>query len=107
MANYEIEMKYFRSDVKMAMGANLSSDKIKEIGANSKVRLSATDSGATGVSWVTVKMSSDDEIPLRQCVKEIVRLYGKPDLPGSLFGGAAKKKGKELVVSVMNELGIK
>ncbi len=107
MANYEIEMKYFRGDVKMAMGTNLSSDKIKEIGANSKVQLSATDSGATGVSWVTIKMSSDDEAPLRQCVKEIVRLYGKPDLPGSLFGGGAKKKGKELVVSVMNELGIK
>lgn len=107
MAAFEIEMQYYRNDVKQAMGANLSSDKIKEIGANSKIQMSVKDSAATGVSWVVVKMSSDDEAAVRQCVKEIVRLYGKPELPGGLFGGSAKKKGKELVASVMNELGIK
>jgi len=106
MNGTEVELQYFRNDVKRFVGTDINIDFIKEIGSKYKTNMKIKEKSPSGYSQVIINITAEDEAALKECVREILRLYGKPDLPMSLFGGGSKKKGNELVKSVMKELGI-
>ena len=102
----EVQLLYFKRDVKRLKGIDLSNDKINEICAKNGVNVKFKDKTPGGMPQLSIDMYTIDELALKACVKEILTLYGKPDLPGGLFLSVEKKRGNELVKSVMKELSL-
>lgn len=106
MMETEVQLLYFRRDVKRIKGIDLNNDKINEICTKNGVSVKFKEKTPGGMPQLSIDMYTIDELALRNCVKEILTLYGKPDLPGGMFLGAEKKRGNELVKSVMKELAL-
>jgi len=101
----EVDLQYFKNDVKRIKGTDINIERIKEIGKNCKADMNIKEKTPSGFPAVLINVASDDESALRQCVKEIVSLYGKPEVPSSMFGGGSKKRGKEIANDVIREVG--
>jgi hypothetical protein len=106
MMETEVELLYFTNDVKRIKGIDLSKDKINEICTKSDVSVKFKDKTHDNMPQLSIDMYNIDESVLRICVKEILTLYGKPDLPGGLFLGPEKKRGNELVKYFIKELSL-
>ncbi len=102
----EVQLLYFKRDVKRIKGIDLSNDKINEICAKNGVNVKLKDQTPGNMPQLSINMYHTDESVLKVCVKEILTLYGKPDLPGGMFLASEKKRGNELVKSVMKELSL-
>jgi hypothetical protein len=106
MGGTEVELHYFRKDVIMNKGSDIKNDLIEEIGKKHHINMGIKEKAPGGYAELIINMTAEDEVGLREAIKEIIMLYGKPDLPMSLFGGEGKKRGKELAKSVMQELSL-
>jgi hypothetical protein len=105
MGGTEVELQYFTKQVKMDKGMDIKNDLIEEIGKKYHINVRIKEKAHPAYPQVIINMTSEDEAALKEGIREILELYGKPDLPMSLFGGG-KKKGNELVRSVMKELSL-
>ena len=106
MMDTEVEMLYFKNDVKRIRGIDISKDKINEICAKLNVELKMKDKTPGNMPQLSINLSGTDETTLKGCIREIVSLYGKPDLPSGFLMGAEKKRGNELVKAVNKEFAI-
>lgn len=106
MGGTEIELQYFRREVIMNKGTDIKNDLIEEVAKKNHINVGIKEKAPGGMAQVIINMTAEDEIALKEAVKEIIVLYGKPDLPISLFGGEGKKRGKEIAKSVMQELSL-
>jgi hypothetical protein len=105
-ASVEAELHYFRDDVKMRKKIDISKPVLEAIGKKHNIRLNIDDKAmamTAGFKQTIITLASNNEAALKDCIREILELYGKPRLPGMIFGGS-KKKGKELTKTVMQEL---
>ncbi len=102
MIETEVEMLYFKNDVKKAKGVELDKEKIKKICEEHNAQLKMKDKTPGNMPQLSINIFGADESILKSCVKEIISMYGKPDLPGGFLLGAEKKRGNELVRSILN-----
>jgi len=108
MMETEVELNYFLRDAKSYKGIDLTREKISEIctkvGLEPKFKDKAPAPG--NYPMLSINFYGIDESAIRSAVKEILGLYGNPELPGGFLLGPEKKRGNELVKSVMKELSL-
>ena len=97
---------YFKNDVKKNKGIDLNKDKINEFCSKFGAQVKMKDKTPGNMPQLSVSIYGADEAALKNCVKEILTLYGKPDLPSGFLLGAEKKKGNELVKSIIKEMSL-
>jgi hypothetical protein len=106
MMETEVELNYFLKDAKRFKGIDLNRAKISEILAKAEFEPKFKDKSPSGFPMLSISFYHTNESIIRPAVKEILELYGKPELPGGFLLGPEKKKGNELVKSVMKELSL-
>jgi hypothetical protein len=106
MMETEVELNYFIKDAKRHKGVDLNRVKISEICAKAELEPKFKDKSPSGFPMLSISFYHTNESIIRPAVKEILELYGKPELPGGFLLGPEKKKGNELVKSVMKELSL-
>lgn len=106
MMETEVELNYFLRDAKGYKGIDLTREKISEICTKAGLEPKFKDKSPGGFPMLSISFYGIDESVLKSAVKEILGLYGKPELPGGFLLGPEKKRGNELVKSVMKELSL-
>jgi len=102
----EVELLYFKNDVRKNKGIDLNKDKINELCSKFGAQVKMKDKTPGNMPQLSVSIRGVEESTLKNCIKEILTLYGKPDLPGGFLLGAEKKKGNELVKLIINEMSL-
>jgi hypothetical protein len=102
MPRVEAELKYFPDDVKRQRKVEVKADDIIKIGKKYNTDIKTREKLVMRFKQLVVTVGADDEVAVKNCVKDIIKLYGKPDLPSLVFG--SRKRGKELVKSAIKEL---
>jgi hypothetical protein len=106
MMETEVELNYFLKDAKNHKGFDLSKEKISEICAKAGLEPKFKDKNQEYIRMLSISFYHTNESIIRPTVKEILELYGKPELPHGFLLGPEKKRGNELVKSVMKELSL-
>jgi hypothetical protein len=106
MMETEVELNYFLRDAKNYKGFDLTREKITEICAKAGLKPKFKDKSSGGSPILSISFYHNYESVIRPAVKEILELYGKPELPSGFLLGPEKKRGNELVKSVMKELSL-
>jgi hypothetical protein len=108
MIEIEVELNYFLKDAERYKGIELNRAKINEICAKVGLEPKFKDKSKSpgGFPMLSISFYSAYESELKSAVKEILALYGKPELPMGFLLGPEKKRGNELVKSVMKELSL-
>jgi len=106
MMETEVELNYFLKDAERYKGVELNRAKINEICTKAGLEPKFKDKSSGGFPMLSINFYGIDESVLKPAVKEILELYGKPELPGGFLLGPEKKRGNELVKSVMKELSL-
>ena len=105
MPEIEAEMIYYEGDVKRLKGVEIKEEEVKKIGekhgVNVDVKVSLMRGAMQAIRKFTITLSGDEESSIRRSVEDAVKLYGKPNSP--LFAHGSKKKGKQIVESVVKE----
>lgn len=104
MNEYDIEMQYFKKDVKRLKGVDINAETIMSICSKHGVECKLKEKTPGGLPMLSATMVSRDPNSLRESAREIMRLYGKPELPSGLFAGATRKQGLEVVKSILTEI---
>jgi transaldolase len=104
MAEFDIEMQYFKKDVKRIKGVDVNIDTIKSICTKHGVECKIKEKTPGNLPMVSTTVISKDPENLKGFAKEIMQLYGKPELPAGLFAGAARKQGIEAIKGVLAEV---
>jgi hypothetical protein len=106
MMETEVELNYFLKDAKKYKGIDLNRTKISEICTKAGLDPKFKDKSPSGFPMLSISFYHTNEAIIRPAVREILELYGKPELPGGFLLGPEKKRGNELVKSVMKELSL-
>jgi hypothetical protein len=104
MNEYDVEMQYFKKDVKRIKGVDVNPETIKSICVKHGVECKVKEKTPGNLPMVSTTVVSRDPESLKGVVKEIMQLYGKPELPAGFFAGAARKQGLEAIKSVLAEI---
>lgn len=104
MSEYDVEMQYFKKDVKRFKGVDLNPETIKSICAKHNVECKLKEKTPGGLPLLSATLVSRDPNALRESAREIMGLYGKPELPAGIFAGAARKQGLQVIKSVLAEI---
>ncbi len=99
----EVELTYYAGDVKRQKGIEISEDEVRRICGERGTALKAFKVSTEFTIKKISMLISGEEDKLRETVKSIAGLYGKPNLPGLAFG--KMKRGKQIAESVIRELG--
>jgi len=91
MNEYDIEMQYFKKDVKKNKGVDLNIDTIKSLCQKHGLDCKIKEKSPSGFPMVSTTVVSRDPESLRNFAKEVIGLYGKPEIPGGFFAGASRK----------------
>jgi hypothetical protein len=104
MVEYDVEMQYFKKDVKRIKGVDVNLETIKSICAKHGVECKIKEKAPSNLPMVSTTVVSKDPESLRGFAKEIMQLYGKPELPAGLFAGATRKQGLQAIKTVLAEI---
>ncbi len=104
MGDYDLEMQFFKKDVKRLKGVDVNAETIKGICAKHGVSCATKDKTPGNLPMLSVKMAATDPEKLRQSAKEIMQLYGKPELPSGLFAGASRKQAIDVIKPIWAEM---
>jgi transaldolase len=104
MSAYDVEMQFFKKDVKRIKGVDVNIDTIKTLCTKHGVECKIKEKTPGNLPMVSTTVLSKDPENLKGFAKEIMQLYGKPELPGGLFAGAARKQGIAAIKGVVSEV---
>lgn len=104
MGEYDIEMQYVKKDVKRIKGVDVSVETIKSLCAKHGVECKIKEKTPGNLPMVSTTVVSNNPESLKGFVKDMIQLYGKPELPAGFFAGATRKQGLEAVKGVLAEI---
>jgi len=106
MEEIEVEMQYYKNDLKRLRKVDFNPDLVYQLGKSQGASVEIKEKSPSGFPQVTIRLTHNNEAQLKEVVKQIVATYGAPELSSPMFGGGKKKRGNELVKSAMREIAI-
>lgn len=104
MNEYDVEMQFFKKDVKRIKGVDVNLETIKSLCAKHGLECKIKEKTPGNLPMVSTTVVTRDPESLKNFAKDIMQLYGKPEMPSGLFAGAPRKQGLDAIKGVLSEI---